>query len=235
MRRSLKSVLLAVALAAVSGACTLGAQPAPDAAKVLRDSASAMAGLKTANANLKLTKGTITIEGFSLVSAKTSVRLPTDSDTIYTVKQEDVSFGLEVVMVGGHTYLHIPFSPMTEISGAQAAEFPNMAKLFDPATGLPAVIPQGKDPKYVSTEQVAGTDCYQISTSYTAEQVRSMVSALNSNGPVAARVWAGTSDHYIRKATLEGAFGDNGGDASVEVDISNFNGSVTITSPPPTP
>lgn len=231
MRRAVAVAGVALALAA----CSFGSQPAPDPTKVLRDAASAMASLKTVNATLKLTKGTITIEGFTLVSAKTSVRMPTDSDTIYTVKQQDVSFGLEVVKVGGHTYLHIPFSPMTEISGAQAAEFPDMAKLFDPSTGLPAIIPKGQDPKYVTTEQVAGTDCHQISTSYTPDQVRSLVSALNSNGPVAADVWAGTSDHYIRKATLEGAFGDDGADAAVEVDISNFNGSVSITSPPPTP
>ena len=210
----MKRALPAVALALVVAACTLGSSAPPDAAKVLQDAGSAMAGLKTVN-------------------AKTAVRLPSDSDTIYTVKEQDVSFGLEVLIVSGHTYLHVPFSPMQEITGAQAAEFPDMAKLFDPAHGLPAVIPQGANPKYVSTDQVDGKEAYQISTSYSADQVHSLVSALNSNGPVAARVWVGTSDHLIYKATLDGAFGDNGTDATVEVDISNFNGNVSITSPTP--
>jgi len=204
-----------------------------DAAKTLRDGGTAMGQLKTASATLKLTKGVISIQGFSLVNAKTSVRLPDDSDTIYTVKQQDVSIGLEVVITSGHVYLHVPFSTFQEVTGDQATAFPNMAKLFDPTTGLPAVIPLGKDPKYVSTDQVGGTDSYQIATSYTADQVRSLLSELDASGPVAARVWVGTSDHLIRKATLDGPFGDGGTEAAVEVAISNFNGAVSITSPTP--
>ena len=144
-----------------------------------------------------------------------------------------MSIGLEVVISSGHVYLHLPFSSFQELSGDSATAFPDMAKLFDPATGLPAMIPQGKDPKYVSNDQVGGSDTYQVATSYTADQVRSLLSELDSAGPVAAHVWVGTSDHLIRKATLDGPFGDGGKDAAVEVSISNFNGTVSITSPTP--
>jgi hypothetical protein len=212
-------------------ACSNG--PNIDAAKVLRDGGAAMGQLKTVAATLKLTKGTVSIQGFTLVDARTSVRLPGDSDTIYRVKQQDVSIGLEVVITSGHVYLHLPFSSFQELTGDSASAFPDLAKLFDPATGLPAVIPQGKDPKYVSTDQVGGTNAYQVATSYTADQVRSLLSELNSDGPVAAHVWVGTSDHLIRKAILDGAFGDGGKEAAVEVAISNFNGTVSITSPTP--
>ncbi len=108
-----------------------------------------------------------------------------------------------------------------------------MAKLFDPTTGLPAVIPKGASPKYVSTDQVGGASAYQVSTSYTPDQIRSLLSELNSSGPVAARVWVGVSDHLIRKAVLDGAFGDGGKEAAVEVDITGFNTAVTISSPTP--
>ncbi|TMF73992.1 MAG: LppX_LprAFG lipoprotein [Chloroflexi bacterium] len=202
-----------------------------DAAKTLRDGGTAMGQLKTASATLKLTKGVISIQGFSLVNAKTSVRLPDDSDTIYTVKQQDVSIGLEVVITSGHVYLHVPFSTFQEVTGDQATAFPNMAKLFDPTTGLPAVIPLGKDPKYVSTDQVDGKSAYQVSTSYAADLVRGLLSELSSSGPVSARVWVNSSDHLIPKAVLTGAFGDGGTDATVEVDITGFDATVSITSP----
>src|SRR3989442_9806783 len=188
------AVVAAALVVACSGTATV------DGAKVLRDGGAAMAQLKTVAATLKVTKGAITIQGFTLVSAKTSVRLPADSDTTYTVKEQDVSIGLEVVITSGHVYLHVPFSSFQEVTGDQAAAFPDMAKLFDPATGLPAVIPSGTKPKYVSTDKLDGQDAYQLSTSYTPEQVHALLAALNSSGPVAAKVWVGASDHLIHKA-----------------------------------
>lgn len=229
MMRVIGWMAAALTLAVACG----GGQSPPDAARVLRDGAAAMAQLKTVTATVKLVKGTITIQGFTLVSAKTSVRLPSDSDTVYTVKEQDITIGLEVVISSGHVYLHVPFSTFQELKGTQAAAFPDMAKLFDSTTGLPAVIPAGSKPTYVSTDQVDGKSAYQISTSYTPDQVHSLLSELNSSAPVAAKVWVGVSDQLIRKAVLDGAFGDLGQEAAVEVDITGFNGAVSITSPSP--
>ena len=228
----MKRIATAFALLALA-ACGGGQAPAVDAAKVLRDGAAAMAQLRTVTASLKLTKGTISLQGFTLASAKTSVRMPSDSDTVYTVKEQDVSFAIEVVITGGQTYLHVPFSPFQVLTPTQAAALPDMARLFDPSTGLPAVIPAGSGSKYVSTDQVDGKSAYQVSTSYTPEQIHSLLSALSSSGPVAAKVWVDVSDHLIRKAVLDGAFGDKGTPAAVEVDITGFNGAVAITSPSP--
>jgi hypothetical protein len=210
----------------------MGNQPSGDAAKVLRDSAAAMAQVRTVSATLRLTKGTISIEGFTLANAKTSVRMPADSDTVYTVKQQDLSVGIQIVIVDGHVYEHLPFSPFREVTAAQAAQFPNMARLFDPTTGLPGIIPAGRDEKYVASEQLDNRTVDHVSTTYSPDQVRSLLSALNSSGPVSANLWIG-SDHLIRKAVLDGDFGDAGKEAAVEVDISNFNGTVSITSPTP--
>jgi len=219
----------AVAVLLLVGACTPG--ESVDAAKALRDGAAAMAGLKTVTATLKFTKGAISFQNLTLVSAKASVRLPSDSDTIYTVKQQDVTIGLQVVISGGHIYLHVPFSSFREVSGPEAASIPDLAKFFDPATGLPAVIPNGTKPTYVSTEAVDGVSCYQVTADYKPEQIRGMLPQLNSNVVVHAKIWIGVADHFIRKAVLDGAFGDGGKDASVEVDMKNFNGDVTITPP----
>jgi hypothetical protein len=229
MRRTVSALAVALTLSACGG----NQQPSVDAAKVLREGAAAMAQLKTVSATLKLTKGTISIQGFTLVSAKTAVRLPSDSDTVYTVKEQDVTFGLEVVIAAGHVYWHPPFLTFEELTGSQAAAFPDMAKLFDSTSGLPALIPAGSKPQYISTDQLDGTSAYQVSTSFTPEQVHNLLSQLNSSGPVGARVWVGASDHLIRKAVLDGAFGDGGKAASVEVDITGFDGPVNITSPTP--
>lgn len=228
----MRRIVTAMAVALMLAACG-EQQPPVDAAKVLRDGAAAMAQLKTVNATLKLTKGTISLQGFTLVSAKTSVRLPSDSDTVYTVKEQDVTIGIQVVISAGHVYLRVPFSTFQELTAMQAAAFPDMAKLFDTTTGLPAVIPAGSNQKYVSTDQLEGTSAYQVSTTYTPEQVHGLLAELNSSGPVAAKVWVGVSDHLIRKAVLDGAFGDGGKEAVVEVTITGFNAAVNISSPTP--
>ncbi len=230
MRRFAIGVLAAIALGACGGG---GSAPSVDAAKVLRDGAAAMGALQTVSATLKMTKGTVSIQGFALVSAQTAVRLPTDSDTTYTVKEQDVLFSLEVVIASGHVYIHLPFSTLREAPADQAAAFPDMARLFDSKTGLPAMIPAGAAPRYISTDQVGARSAYQVSTSYTPDQVRGLLAQLNSNGPVTAHVWVDVSDHLIRKAVLDGTFGDGGKEAAVEVDISGFNGAVSIASPSP--
>lgn len=228
MRRGLVAV---VALALLAG-CE-GSQPQVDPAQTLRAAGAAMAKLKTVTATLKFTKGAITFQGFTLVSAKTSVRLPADSDSVYTVKRQDVSLALQVVIAGGHVYLHVPFSTFQELTGSEAAAMPDLAKLFDPATGLPAVIPAGRSPKYVAPEKLGNVDTQKIGVTYTADQVHGMLAQLSSGGDVSAQIWAGTSDHLIRKAVLDGPFGDGSKPASVEVNISGFDAAVSITPPPP--
>jgi hypothetical protein len=209
-----------------------GNSPPEDPAIALRGGGAAMAKLKTVHANLKFTKGTVTFRGFALVAARAAVRLPGDSDATYTVRQQDVQIALEVIIAGGHVYLHLPFSGYNELTGADAADIPDLAKLFDAKTGLPAVIPAGRNPKNLGAEKVDGVDSNKVEATYDASQIRGMLPQLNSSGDVDAIFWIGGSDHLIRKAVLLGLFGDNGTASSVEVDLSGFNGSVTIPTPP---
>jgi hypothetical protein len=137
-----------------------------------------------------------------------------------------------VIIAGGHVYLHLPFSGYNELTGADAADIPDLAKLFDAKTGLPAVIPAGRNPKNLGAEKVDGVDSNKVEATYDASQIRGMLPQLNSSGDVDAIFWIGGSDHLIRKAVLSGLFGDNGTASSVEVDLSGFNGSVTIPTPP---
>lgn len=217
---------LVLALLATCG----GLQP-EDPAQALRDGGAAMAKLKTVSATLTFTKGTITFETFSLVKADAHLRLPTDSDTVYTVRQQDVQIALEVIITGGHVYLRPPFSSYTEVTGANASAIPDLAKLFGVGSGLPAIIPAGVNPKYLGTDKIGDVDSHKVQATYTTSQIHSMLPQLNSSGDVTAVIWIGGSDHLIRKAVLSGPFGDNGSASSVEVDLSGFNGAVAIATP----
>jgi hypothetical protein len=191
-----------------------------------------MAKLKTVTATLTFTKGTITFQTFTLVKAAARLLLPTDSDTTFTVRKQDVQFALEVIITGGHVYLRPPFSSFTELTGADAVLIPDLAKLFEAQGGLPAIIPAGVKPTYLGADKVGDVDSHKVEATYTASQIHSMLPQLNSSGDVDAVLWIGGSDHLIRKAVLSGLFGDNGTPSSVEVDLSGFNGTVTIPTPP---
>ncbi|TMF01572.1 MAG: LppX_LprAFG lipoprotein [Chloroflexi bacterium] len=207
-----------------------GLQP-EDPGLALKQGASAIAGLKTVTATLKVTKGTISFQGFALVSATAAIRLPDVSDTVYLVREQDLQIGLEVVIIQGHVFLKPPLLRFEPLTAEQATDIPDLARLFDTQTGLPAVIPQGRSPKYLGAETIDNVDSHRVEATYTGEQVKGMLAQLSAQGDVAAVIWVGGSDHYIRKAVLTGKFGDNGADATVEVDLKGFNGSVTIASP----
>ena len=226
LRYRVASLVAVVVMVAGCG----GLQP-EDPGLALKQGGAAIGGLKTVTATLKVTKGAISFQGFALVSATAAIRLPDVSDTLYLVRQQDLQIGLEVVIIGGHVFLKPPLLAFEALSAAQAADIPDLARLFDPATGLPAVIPQGLSPKYLGVDTIDNVDSHHVEATYTADEVKGMLPQLSSLGDVDAVIWIGGSDHYIRKAVLSGKFGDNGGDATIEVDLSGFNGSVTIASP----
>jgi hypothetical protein len=223
--------LCASALVVVGLAACGGLQP-EDPGQALREGGAAMAKLKTVNATLTFTRGTVTFQTFTLVKATARLRLPTDSDTTFTVRKQDVQFALEVIITGGRVYLRPPFSTFTELTGADAGVIPDLAKLFEAQGGLPAIIPAGLKPKYLGADKIGDADSHKVEATYTASQIHSMLPQLNSSGDVDAVLWIGGSDHLIRKAVLSGLFGDNGTASSVEVDLSAFNAGVTISPPP---
>jgi hypothetical protein len=222
--------LIASALGAALIAGCGGLQP-EDPGLVLKQGGQALDSIHTITAALKVVKGTISFQGFSLVSANAAVRLPDETDTGYLVRDKDILIGFQVVIVAGHTFFKPPLLKFTELSPEQAADIPDLAKMFDRTAGLPAVMPAGRDPKYLGAEQVDGVDSHKVSATYSADAIKGVLPQLSAQGDVTATVWVGGSDHYIRKAVLTGKFGDNGTDASVEVDLSGFNGPVNIASP----
>jgi hypothetical protein len=228
-----KAALVAALAVATVALNACGGLQAENPGQVLRDAGAAMAKLSTVNATLKFTQGTISFQGYVLTSATAAVRLPADSDTIYKVKYQDLLVGLEVVITGGRVYLRPPFSGFTVVTGKIAAEVPDLAKLFDSKTGLPAMIPAGQNLTYIGSEKVGDVDSHKIGATYSSAQIAKLLPELSSTGDVAATIWVGGSDHLIRKAVLSGPFGDGGTASSVEIDLSGFNTNVAIASPSP--
>jgi hypothetical protein len=227
VRRAFYLVLL------LSVGCSTG-QPAPSPGTLLRDAGRAMGQLKTVSADVKFASGKVELQGFTLDSASTKVRLPSDSDTTFKVKQGDFLVNVRVLTAGGNVYIQLPFSPMQQLTPAQAAEIPNLSALFDSQHGLPVVLGEGRSPALQGSEQVDGVDCYKVAATYTADQLGSVL-GLKPAGDVGAVFWIGQTDKLVRKAVLTGDFDQSGSRASVDVHLHDFNKPVEITPPAVSP
>src|ERR1700736_1722884 len=147
----LPAPLAVVALMLLTAACSGPGASQPNPSQVLRDAGRAMSTVKSLKADVKFGPG-VTLQGLTLTAASSSVQLPDQSDTTFKVKQGDFLVDVRVVTSGGHVYLRLPFSRFTELSDTQAAEIPNLARLFDARSGLSSVLAAGKSPSYQGTE-----------------------------------------------------------------------------------
>jgi LppX_LprAFG lipoprotein len=223
------AALAALATLVVFAACSAPGASQPDPARVLRDAGHAMATLKSVKADTRFGPG-VTLQGLTLTTASSSVQLPDQSDTVFKVKQGDFLVEVRVVTSGGHVYLRLPFSRFTELGPEQAAEIPNLARLFDAQSGLSAVLAAAKNPTYQGTEKVGDADSDKVAATYTAAQIGQLM-GITPAGDVRATVWAARSDHMVRRVVLSGPLLQAGKDVQVQVDLHDFNRPVTITPP----
>lgn len=224
------------ALTGIALACSSGSESAatPTADAVLRQATQAMSALRSVSADVKFGPG-ITVAGVALTSASSKIQLPSDSDSLFKVKQGDFLVDLRVVTTNGHVYLKLPFSNFTELTPDQAKDIPNVSALFDPTSGLPAVLASGTGARLLGTEQIAGVDCYKVSTTYTASQLGQLLGTVKPAGDVQATIWVGRSDHNVRRVVLNGPLLEAGKVVQVEVDLHDFNKPVDIATPSPLP
>ena len=224
----------AVASMLLMAACSGPGTSQPNPGRILRDAGQAMSTVKSVKADIKFGSG-VTLQGLTLTTASSQIQVPDQSDTTFKVKQGDFLVDVRVVTNGGHVFLRLPFSRFQQLSDQQAAEVPNIARLFQPGAGLPSLLAAGKNPAYQGSEKIGGVDCDKVSATYTAAQVGQLLAGTTPAGDVHATIWAGASDHLVRRVVLSGPLLQAGKNVEVQVDMHDFNQPVTITSPAVSP
>ncbi len=225
--RCLVAMLVALALAACSGPTT---SSSPSPVQVLRATGRALASLHTLSADISFGPG-IVLQGLTLTSATSRIRLPDASDTTFKVRQGDFLVDLRVITLDGHVYLRLPFSTFTELPPSETSQVPDLSRAFDPQTGLPAILAQGAHPRYLGLAHLDNQDCDQVSASYTAAQLGSLLGGRTATGEVRVTLWVARSDHLPRRVALSGPLLGRGGSQRLQADLHGFNQPVAISPP----
>jgi hypothetical protein len=227
--RSRARLLCLPAVGLLLAACS-SSSPGPSPTSLLHAGGEALGRLQTVAAEIKVTKGDLELQGYKVTSASTRIRLPSDSDSTVHVKQGDLRVELRLVTLSGRSWVKLPFFGFNELTPAQAQELPNIARVFDPAQGMPAVLDQARSPKLLAPEKVEGVDCDRVDGAYTADQLGQMF-GFKPTGDVKASLWLGRADHLTRKVVLSGVFSSAGQTAGVEIRLRDFNAPVDIQDP----
>ena len=224
-RRSLLLLLSALML----GAC--GNSPAADPGQVLKDAASAMAAVKTVQADVAFGPGAKVL-GFDLLSATGKVKRPSDSDTVGKVKAAGTVLQPELVTVGGKFYLReAQFLPFHELTGTEAVDYPNAGRLLDTQHGVTAVLPKGKSPSLVGSEPIDGHDCNKVTATYAPDALNDALAPIKLTDDVQATLWIDKDSKLVRRVKLSGHLFDPATNSFVDVRLHDFNTAVDITSP----
>ncbi|MGI8607712.1 MAG: LppX_LprAFG lipoprotein [Candidatus Dormibacteria bacterium] len=220
------SVLLALMLLSACG----NAAPA-DPNQALRESANAMAGVKTVLADVGFGPGAKVL-GFELLSATGRVKRPADSDTVGKVKASGAVLQPELVTVGGKFYLReAQFLPYHELTGTEAADYPNAGRLLDTQHGVTAVLPKGKGAAISGSEPVDGHDCTRVTASYSPDALNDALAPIKLTDDVRATLWIDKESKLIRRVKFVGHLFDPATDSFVDVRLHDFNATVDIASP----
>jgi hypothetical protein len=202
-----------------------------DPLQLLRDAASAMLAVHSFAVDLKLGPGA-TFSGATLTSATGRVKQNGDSETQAIVRQADFVVQAELISAGGRTYFRATsFLPFTQLSAAEAEQYPSTGRLLDPAHGLFALLHKGRGPHLDGSEDVDGHACDRVVAIYPSDQLSAVLTPIKSTGDLELRLWIGRNDHLVRRGRLSGHLFDPAKTSFLEVHLRDFNTPIEISPP----
>ena len=225
MGRRILLLLVPVLLAACGDAA------AASPGQILKDSAGAMAAIKTVQADVAFGPGAKVL-GFDLLSATGKVKRPADSDTVGKVKAAGAVLQPELVTVGGKFYLReAQFLPYHELTGTEAVDYPNAGRLLDAQHGVTAVLPKGQNPVLVGSEPVDGHDCNKVTATYAPAALNDALAPITLTDNIQATMWIDKDSKLVRRVRLTGHLFDPATNSFVDVRLHDFNTPLDIASP----
>lgn len=172
--------------------------------------------------------GTPITSGIEMTGAEGDIVRPDKMQTTIDGTAMGTSIEVKMVTTGGKTVMTNPLSGAWETPPAQFA----VLSVFDPGTGIAAIIKGMTDPASLTNEQVGDTLCYHLKGGIASEALKPITGSAVTGTTISAEVWIGTQDFLVRQVKLTGKITDGENDGIVRtLTLSNFNQNVNITLP----
>jgi lipoprotein LprG len=224
-RRAL-AVALTVGLCLLSG-CTsssstaVPATTAPPAAELLATSATAMSSVTSANF-------TITVDGqlpaVTIKSAEGTLTAAGDAKGTATITQLGQLLEVEFVLVGGNLYLKGATGGFTQVPAALAGGLYDPSAILDPDKGVAKMLSSVTGATNVGTDG----DAWVVTGTVPVAVAGGLVPGISTDVAGTFTIDMATSQLTAAQFELPGA---DGKPATVKVDLSDFNQSVSISPP----
>ena len=218
-------------LALIAAVAACGAGPSADATRLLRDAGAALKAVKSLQMSATFGPGA-TLQGVELASATARVRLPSESYTVGKVRTGGAIVEPAIITSGDEVFVKLSsFLPFVKVQAADAADYPTGARLFNPDTGIAALLPKGRNSTVAGSDNIDGQDCDRVIATFAGADLHEAFGAAAPTGDVKATIWIARADHLVRRARLDGNLFESTKSSYIELNVHDYNAPVAIPSP----
>jgi hypothetical protein len=210
--------------------CSKAASPTPLAAKdIVGKSYDSMQTVNSFHFVLDhLGGGTPITMGIEMTKAEGDVVRPDKMQATIAGNAMGMSIEVKLVTSGGKTMMTNPLSGNWESPGDQF----QILSVFDPSSGIAAIIKGITNPSSLADEQMGGVLCYHLSGGVPSEAFQSLTGSSVAGAVINTEVWIGQQDFLVRQAKITGKITESEKDGIIRtLTFTNYNQNVNITLP----
>jgi lipoprotein LprG len=210
--------------ASSSASAPAGSRPAGDT--LLKDSSKAMADIKTAQFQITADG---TVAGLALHRAEGTLTREGNAKGTAQINQNGINVELQFVVVGDKIYLKGPTGGYQQLPLALAATVYDPSAILAPDKGIAKVLSSATDAKTEASEQVDGKSAYRVAANLNGADLSAVVPG--TTGTVPGKLWVGSSDKRLLKATFTLPSGTETKGSNVTVTFTDFDVPADISAP----
>jgi hypothetical protein len=135
---------------------------------------------------------------------------------------------VQIITVGEEIYMTNPLTGKWELLPAQFS----ILKVFDPNTGIAAIMKGMVDLARLDDEEMEGVICYHLSGSIASDKLRPITVTSVEGVAIPIEVWIGEEDFLVRHIKLQGKITEGEVEGIIRtLKLSSFNEEVSIEVP----